>query len=107
MEAGMTYEEAIEKMAKAFEEKAEYVAYELTNEEECIRAAAEAIGLREKMEALEPFAKFAAYFDEKAALRPNNDSDPVYGVATKQLGELEITVGDFRKAARAITGSAQ
>jgi hypothetical protein len=48
----MTYEEAIEKMGKAFEDKAEYSAYELVNEKECIRAAAEAIGLREMMEAL-------------------------------------------------------
>jgi hypothetical protein len=50
-------------MAKAFADKADYVGYELVNEEDCLRAAAEAIGLREMIEALEAPSFADGYID--------------------------------------------
>ena len=48
----MTYDEAIEKMARALDEAVEIAmgTYDLSNPHEAARAAAEAIGLREMMD---------------------------------------------------------
>lgn len=61
------------------------------------RAAAEAIGLREMMEALEPFAKYAMRdgFGLNHKGEPHPDGDGV--------GWVYLTNGDFCRAARALT----
>jgi hypothetical protein len=80
----MTYEEAIEKMAAS-------LASETDRDEPrhwmfTARAAAEAIGLREMMEALKPFAKRGAYIDEHCPNAPDND-------------ETGVDLGELRRAA--------
>lgn len=61
-------------------------------------AAAEIERLRA---ALEPFAAMAAYF-RPISNRPNQDSDPVYSVETKETGWLDLKVIDFRRARAAL-----
>jgi hypothetical protein len=79
-------------MAKAWDaaEQIDMTTGEMSNPVESARAAAEAIGLREMMEALEPFAKRGAYLDEHCPNAPDND-------------ETGVDLGELRRAARALS----
>jgi hypothetical protein len=86
------YEEAIEKMASVIWEGTTS-AVKWPDAQRLMRAAAEAIGLKEMMEALEPFAKLAE----------NDDPDMPDEAAASHVWGDEITAGDCRRALRALT----
>lgn len=57
--------------------------------------------------AVAPFAAVGDIFEVRAGNRPNEDDDPITEWTDHRVGSRLITVGDFRRARKALSGEKQ